>query len=60
MYGQWRHGELVRINKVFNKIAIQATAQMAADKEASRESTCVNLSVSCPHEIIVYSVLKHY
>ena len=44
-----------------NKIAIQATAQMAAEKEplAYRESTCTNLSVSCPHYIIVYSVLKH-
>ncbi len=26
---------------------------------AYRESTCTNLSVSCPYEIIVYSVLKH-
>ena len=27
---------------------------------AYRESTCTNQSVSCPNEIIVYSVLKHY
>ena len=26
---------------------------------AYRESTCTNLSVSCPYEIIVYSVHKH-
>ena len=34
---------------------------MAADKDALayRESTCTNLSVSCPYEIIIYSVLKH-
>ena len=45
----------------FNKIAIQATAQMAVDKEALayRKSTCTNLSVSSSYEIIVYSVLKH-
>ena len=42
---------------IFNKIAIQARAQMAADPY--RESTCTNLSVSCPYEIIAYSVLKH-
>ena len=35
----------------FNKIAIQGTAQMAADKEA--------VGLSCSYEIIVYSVLKH-
>ena len=34
----------------FNKIAIQATAQMAADKEAYQESTCTFLSVSCSYE----------
>ena len=27
---------------------------------AYRESTCMNLSVSCTYEIIVYSVLKHF
>ena len=37
---------------------------MAADKEAVaplvyRESTCTNLSVSCPYEIIVYSVILY-
>ena len=33
---------------------------MAADKAlAYQESTCTNISVSCPYEIIVYSVLKH-
>ena len=34
---------------------------MAADKEAFGLSrvTCTNLSVSCPYEIIVYSVIKH-
>ena len=46
----------------FSKVAIQATAQMVADNTrktlAYRESTC-NLSVSCPYEIIAYSVLKH-
>ena len=46
----------------FNKIAIQATAQMAADKEAvglSRVNMPTNLSVSCPYEVIIYSVPKH-
>ena len=39
----------------FNQIVIQARAQMAADTEllAYRESTCTNLSASCPYEIIV-------
>ena len=43
------------------KVAIQATAQMASDKEAvglSRVHTCMNLSESCPYKIVVYSVLK--
>ena len=26
---------------------------------AYRESTCMNLSISCPYEVIVYSVRKH-
>ena len=47
----------------FSKVAIQATAQMVADNTrktlAYRESTCMNLSVTCPYEIIAYSVLKH-
>ena len=49
----------------FNKIPIQATAQMAEDKEAvgfkSRVHIyiCMNLSVSCSYEMIVYTVLKH-
>ena len=44
----------------FNKIAIQATAQMATDKEAvSLSRVHMYLSVSCPYEILVYSVLKH-
>ena len=36
----------------FNKIAIQARAQMAADKEDVGLSRvhCTNLSVSCPYE----------
>ena len=54
---------VTRFNKIcFNKNAIQAIAQMAADKEAvglNRDFICTNLSVSCPYEIIVYSVLKH-
>ena len=41
----------------FNKIAILATAHMAADKEAIHRLK--TLSVSCPYEIIVYSVLTH-
>ena len=47
----------------FNTIAIQARAQLAADREAvdlSRvrmyESKCI---LPSPYEIIVYSVLKH-
>ena len=45
-----------------NKISTETTAPMAADKEAvvlSRVHACTNLCVSCPHEVIVYSVLKH-
>ena len=44
----------------FNKIAIQATAQMAADKEAVGLSRVLslNLTVSCPYEIIVRSQFR--
>ena len=45
----------------FNKIAIQARAQMAADKEAVGLSRVHMYESKCilPYEIIVYSVLKH-
>ena len=44
-----------------NKIAIEATAQIAADNEAVAFSRVhmYELSVSCPYEIIIYHVLKH-
>ena len=49
------------INTRFNINAIQATAQMAVDKEAVGLSRVhmYESSVSCPYEIIVYSVLRH-
>ena len=46
---------------IFNKIAIQARAEMAADKYVVgyRDSKCTNLSVYCPYQEIVCFVLKH-
>ena len=46
----------------FNKIATQSTAQMAADKEAVGLSRVLslNLTVSCPYEIIVHSKFRKY
>ena len=44
-------------NFKFNKIAIQGTPQMAADKEAI--SLSIVLSVTRLDEIFVYSVLEH-
>ena len=44
----------------FNTIVIKARAQMTADKEAvGLQRVHMNLSESCPHEILVYYVLKH-
>ena len=46
----------------FNKIAIQATAHMAGDKEAvelSRVHIIMTVYVCKHYEIIVYCVLKH-
>ena len=46
----------------FNKIAIQAAADVAADKEAvvlSRVHMYESKCILCPYEILVYSVLIH-
>ena len=46
---------------VTNMIDTQAAYQMAADKRkmlAYRDTTCTNLSVTCPYEIIVYTVVN--
>ena len=69
-YIDWLH--YIEVTR-FNKIAIQAKAEMSARDglEASpcmlnqlctaqlRESSSINLSVSCPDEIIGYYVLKY-
>ena len=51
---------IIIFNNIFNNSAIQARTEMAADKEAVGlpRVHVWNLSVSCPYEIIVYSVLK--
>ena len=43
----------------FNKIKQQLRWLRTRKSLACRDSTCTNLSVSCPYEIIVHSVLKH-
>ena len=60
LFPELYHLHRMSFNKIFNKIAIQATALMAADKEAIGLSCRrMALCVSCSYEIIVYSVLKH-
>ena len=46
------------VTVTYNKIAIQGTVQMVADKEAVGLSG-VHMYESCADEIIIYSVLKH-
>ena len=51
----WFYNFLLNLSEDFNKIAIQATAQMAADKEDVGLS---RVDVYESYEIIVYSILK--
>ena len=53
--------KLQDFNKILTRLPSKQELRWLRTRKplAYRESTCTNLSVSCPYEIIVYSVLKH-